>query len=110
MFNTAYLPLTDYYTYGKLYARGFNTKKDLANKVGKSIDNAVEQAAKEDIFGSRIVKNAAGKYKSNPVSTGKAALRGAKIFGIEGSEEMNQAGFTSLSTNYFSPDSPDAYY
>jgi hypothetical protein len=109
-FNTAYLPITDYYTYGKLYSRGFKAKKDLAGKIKKSADDIIEQSTKESIFGNRIIKDASGKYISTPISKGKSALKGAKIFGIEGSEEVNQKGFESFSVNYYTPDSPDAYY
>jgi hypothetical protein len=40
----------------------------------------------------------------------KSASKGLGIFAMEGSEEVNQAGFESLGANLYTPDSPDAYY
>ena len=120
IFNSLYLPFTDAYAYGKIYARGFNPKSQLRKRAkggvaeaiegsGKRIDNIAAQEAKEETLGKRIIKK--GKeYVYDPVSRKKAALRGLKTGLSEGAEEMNQAFFSSLSSNMSQPDSPDAYY
>lgn len=120
IFNSLYLPFTDAYAYGKIYARGFNTKSQLRKRAkegvseavensGKMVDNIAAQEAKKETLGNRIIKK--GKeYIYDPVSRKKAALRGLKTGLSEGAEEMNQAFFSSLSSNMSQPDSPDAYY
>ena len=118
--NAIYLPFTDAYAYGKLYGRKFNFKSELADKVDdaakvgrkqatKAIDKAAEAEAIEETLGKRVVRQ--GKeYVANPVKAKQAAAKGFKIGLSEGSEEMNQAFFSSFSSNLYQPDSPDAYY
>lgn len=110
LFNTMYLPLTDAYAYGKLYARGFKPKKDLATKIGqKAVDAAAEKEVLEETIGKRIVRE--GKeYVAKPVSKRQATLRGLSIGVSEGLEEGNQSFFSALGAAVYSPDSPDAYY
>jgi hypothetical protein len=110
IFNSLYLPMNDYFTYGKLYARKSRLGRDLSGKVGGAIDDVAEQTTKNEIFGNRFIKDTAGKIIAKDVSKWKSAGKGLGIFVREGSEEMNQAGFQSFSTNYYTPDSPDSYY
>lgn len=108
--NTAYLPFADAYAYGKLYARGFKTKKGLASNVGKrAIDEAAQREAIQETLGNRILRQ--GKeYVTNPVTRKQATWKGFKIGVSEGLEEGNQSFFSALGANTYAPDSPDSYY
>lgn len=107
--NSIYLPFTDMYAYGKLYARGFKPKADLKGIVGKGTKNIDRTAEALEGQADRIIKDAEG-YTFNKITNREAIGRGLKIVGSEGAEEMNQRFMASLSTNLYAPDSPDAYY
>lgn len=107
--NSIYLPAENAFAYGKLYARKFKPRADLASRTGKkAIDAAAEAEAKETI-GGRILRE--GKeFVANPESKKKAIGKGLLIGAGEGFEEGMQSQFAATSTAYFAPDSPDAYY
>ena len=107
--NSIYLPAENAFAYGKLYARKFKPRADLASRTGKkAIDAAAEAEAKETI-GGRILRE--GKeFVANPESKKKAIGKGLLIGAGEGVEEGMQSQFAATSTSYFAPDSPDAYY
>lgn len=108
--NTVLLSLDNFYTYGKLYARGFKNARDkAASRVGREeIEQASKEIAQEEA-GKRIKKEA-GKYTFDTISKGEAARRGLGRGLVEGQEEMTQQWIANTSGNYYSYDSPDAYY
>ena len=110
--NVPLLAVNDFFMYGKAYSRGFNNANK--NQLGKrTFKQVVKQAGEElGIMENDLAKNATkqgGKYIWEPITTAKAAGRGALGFVREGHEEVAQAFASEFSKNLFTPDSPDAY-
>ena len=108
--NTVLLSLDNFYTYGKLYARGFKNARDkAATRVGRQeLEQASKELAQEEA--SKRIKQEAGKYTFDTISKGEAFKRGLGRGLVEGQEEMTQQWIANTSGNYYSYDSPDAYY
>lgn len=110
--NTVLLSLDNMYSFGKLYKRGFENAKTIAQKrvTREALNEGLEQAAREadDVIGG-IVKDGA-EYSFKKITTKQAIGRGLKIGLVEGNEEMLQAMLSEFSGNMQSADSPDAYY
>lgn len=110
--NTVLLSLDNMYSYGKLYKRGFENAKTIAQKrvTKNAFNEGLEQAAREadDVMGG-IVKDGA-EYSFKKITKKQALGRGLKIGLVEGNEEMAQAMLSEFSGNMQSADSPDAYY
>ena len=110
--NTILLSLDNMYSFGKLYKRGFENAKTIAQKrvTKNALNEGLEQAAREvdDVTGN-IVREGT-EYSFNKITKKQAIGRGLKIGLIEGNEEMSQAMLSEYSGNRQSGDSPDAYY
>lgn len=115
--NIPILAINNFKTFGRVYANGFRTarqeakNKGLGSLLGQTRRNANEAIIREESpLVNRIIRNADGSYswkkivaKDNLLNAGKIALR-------EGNEEMAQQFAANMSGEYYSPDSPKAYY
>lgn len=115
--NIPILAINDFKTFGRVYANGFKAarqeakNKGLGSLLGQTRRNANEAIIREESpLVNRIIRNADGSYswkkivaKDNLLNAGKIALR-------EGNEEMAQQFAANTSGEYYSPDSPKAYY
>ena len=117
--NTVLLSLDNVYTFGKLYARGFDTSKGVMNNAAEAavkttrqapskLAQAAEQEAKEEA-GKNVIKQGT-HYEWKDLTTGRGIRAGLGRGLTEGNEEMAQAFIADTAGNYQSPDSPDAYY
>lgn len=106
--NTILLSLDNFYTFGKLYARGFKNARDkAATRVGK-LEQASKEIAQEEA-GKRIKKEGT-EYTYDTITKGEAVRRGLGRGLVEGQEEMTQQWIANTSGNLQTYDSPDAYY
>ena len=115
--NIPILAINDFKTFGRVYANGFRAarqeakNKGLGSLLGQTRRSANEAIIREESpLVNRIIRNADGSYswkklaaKDNLLNAGKIALR-------EGNEEMAQQFAANMSGEYYSPDSPKAYY
>lgn len=115
--NVPILAINDFKTFGRVYANGFRAarqeakNKGLGSLLGQTRRSANEAIIREESpLVNRIIRNADGSYswkklgvKDNLLNAGKIALR-------EGNEEMAQQFAANMSGEYYSPDSPKAYY
>ena len=117
--NTVLLSLDNIYTFGKLYARGYDTSKGVMNNAAEAavkttkqapskLAQAAEQEAKEEA-GKNVIKQGT-HYEWKDLTTGRGIRAGLGRGLTEGNEEMAQAFIADTAGNYQSPDSPDAYY
>ena len=117
--NTVLLSLDNVYTFGKLYARGYDTSKGVMNNAAEAavkttkqapskLAQAAEQEAKEEA-GKNVIKQGT-HYGWKDLTTGRGIRAGLGRGLTEGNEEMAQAFIADTAGNYQSPDSPDAYY
>ena len=121
--NTVLLTASNMWQFGKLYSRGFanhakvKAAAEAATKAaGKKVDAIVGEIPTAMEEGARMkaademMKKVGNRYLANITGKGKAALKGASNGLAEGFEEMNQQWIQSGAGEWFSPDSPDAYY
>lgn len=115
--NIPILAINDFKTFGRVYANGFRAARQKAKNKGlgsllrQTKRNANEAIIREESpLVNRIIRNADGSYswkklvaRDNLLNAGAIALR-------EGNEEMAQQFAANMSGEYYSPDSPKAYY
>ena len=99
--NTILLSIDNLWQFGKLYGRGFNNAKGLANRIERG-------AAREGV--EDVVENGAKRYVAKTTNRGMKVARGLSNGLVEGNEEMAQAFIADYAGNMQSYDSPDAYY
>lgn len=112
--NIPILMYNNFYTFGKMYARGFgNARNTVKNNTKKSITEAANEAAalEENVLYKGIKKaEESGRYVWDKISN-KDAIKKGLLTGLrEGNEELAQAFAAESSTNAWSYDSPDSYY
>lgn len=116
MLNIPILAYNDFKTYGRIYANGFKAGRQQASKkglglLGRARENANEAILKEESpLMKRVIKNADGTYQWKKFTGKDAWLNLGKIGFREGNEEMAQQFASNMSGEWFSPDSPNAYY
>lgn len=99
--NTILLSIDNMWQFGKLYGRGFNNAKGLANRIEKGM-------AREGI--EDVVEGGVKHYRPKVTSKGAKIAKGLSNGLVEGNEEMAQAFIQDYAGNRQSYDSPDAYY
>lgn len=112
--NIPILMYDNFYTFGKMYARGFgNARNTVKDNTKKSITEAANEAAalEENILHKGIKRaEESGKYVWDKISN-KDAIKKGLLTGLrEGNEELAQAFAAESAINAWSYDSPDAYY
>lgn len=115
--NIAILGATNLLTYGRVYAKGFETAKQQAAKMGTQVSRAARRQAVDKAFiesegtnlGKQITRDGA-KYKWNDITKGKVLFNGARTALREGNEEMAQAMAAEFAGQVYTPDSPETYY
>lgn len=112
--NAVFLSLNDFYTMGRLYAKGF----DSAKNVNKTLKGAKKVTAKSEAdklwaadqgLGKRV-KGTKGERSFDEITKLEALGIGGKKSLLEGHEELFQRFTSSTAGEWFSPDSPDSYY
>lgn len=119
LLNVPILAIDNFWTFGRMYAQGFNDAKNVAGKnvkksfLGRVSQAANEAAAAEENVLAKGVKGgiAGGKFAWNEITKkqtlGKGLLTGLR----EGNEEMAQAWASEFAgNNAFYADGPDTYY
>ena len=117
LLNVPILAIDNFWTFGRMYAQGFNNARNVASKnVKKSFLERASQAANEaaDAAENTLVQNTkkkAGRYAWNEItkkqSFGKGLMTGLR----EGNEEMAQGWAAEFAgNNAFYSDGPDTYY
>jgi len=114
--NIPLLAYNDFKTFGRMYASSFSAARQSATKTGvrgflRQLNKGANEAlAKEESELRNRITGTIGKYRWRDF-TKKEALKNAGKIGLrEGNEEMSQQFAANWSGEYFSPDSPDAYY
>lgn len=117
LLNVPILALNDFWTFGRLYAQGFQGAKNVASKnVKKSFLGRASQAANEaaETAANPLIQNTkkeGGKYVWDTISKKKSWGQGLLTGLREGNEEMMQGWASEFAGNYaFYSDSPDTYY
>jgi len=122
--NIPVLMADNFFTFGKLYSKGFDTAAtnaknlvtprkgimglwDRARNVNRKANNAMIEATND--MARRTTKDEAGNYLWKILTTKEGLKRGALTGLREGNEELAQAMVAEFSTNLFS-DTPDSYY
>ena len=117
LLNVPILALDNFWTFGRMYAQGFNNAKNVAGKnIKKSFLGRASQAANEAANAAentlaQNTKKEAGRYAWNEItkkqSLGKGLMTGLR----EGNEEMAQGWAAEFAgNNAFYSDGPDTYY
>lgn len=104
--NSVFLSLNDFFTMGRLYAKGFQN----ARKTGKSITATADDlfASDQSIF-KRVTKEG-DKWVADNISKASAVGKGVTKGLLEGNEEMAQRFISGTSGEMYDTDSPDAYF
>ena len=115
--NIPILAINDFKTFGRVYANGFRAarqeakNKGLGSLLGQTRRSANEAIIREESpLVNRIIRNADGSYSWKKVGIKDNLLDASKIALREGNEEMAQQFAANMSGEYYSPDSPKAYY
>lgn len=111
--NTILLSLDNFYTYGRLYARGFKNARDkIGNNVRRSLNEITDDVAKREAIeeAGKGIRREGQKYIYDAVSGKKAVGRGLLTSAREGNEELAQQWIANTSGELQNYDSPDAYY
>lgn len=112
--NAAFLSANDFFTMGRLYAKGFDTAKN----TNKAIQGAKKTTTKSEAdklwaadqgLGKRV-KGSAGKRSFDEITKLEALGIGGKKALLEGNEELFQKFVSSTAGEWMLPDSPDSYY
>lgn len=115
--NIAILSATNFLTYGRIYAKGFETAKQQAAKAGTQVTREAQRQAADkallesegNTLGKQVTRDGA-KYKWNDITKGKVLFNGARTALREGNEEMSQAMAAEFAGQVYTPDSPETYY
>ena len=104
--NTVFLSINDFFTMGRMYAKGFQNAK----RAGKSIMSTADDLFASDQSISRYVTRQGNQWVADNISISSAVGRGLTKGLLEGNEEMAQRFMAGTSTEWFNTDSPDAYF
>ena len=117
LLNIPILALDNFWTFGRMYAQGFNNARNVAGKnVKKSFLGRASQAANEaaDAAENTLVQNTkkeAGRFTWKEITNKQSLGKGLMIGLREGNEEMAQAWASEFAgNNAFYSDGPDTYY
>ena len=117
LLNIPILALDNFWTFGRMYAQGFNNARNVAGKnVKKSFLGRASQAANEaaDAAENTLVQNTkkeAGRFTWKEITNKQSLGKGLMIGLREGNEEMAQAWASEfVGNNAFYSDGPDTYY
>ena len=115
--NIPILAINDFKTFGRVYANGFRAarqeakNKGLGSLLGQTRRSANEAIIREESpLVNRIIRNTDGSYSWKKLGVKDDLLNAGKIALREGNEEMAQQFAANMSGEYYSPDSPKAYY
>lgn len=115
--NIPILTLSNFWTFGKMYAQGFRNARNVATKnIEKGAKKSVSQAANEaaEAAENTLAKNTlkeSGKYSWKEITKGTSLKKGLTTGLIEGNEELAQAMAAEYAGNVnFYADSPETYY
>jgi ASC-1-like (ASCH) protein len=103
--NAVFLSINDFFTMGRMYAKGFQNAK----RSGKSIKATADDLYASDQSISKYVTRQGDKWIADNISKGKAIGKGVTKGLLEGNEEMAQRFMAGTSAEWFNTDSPDAY-
>lgn len=115
--NVPILAINDFKTFGRVYANGFRAaRQEAKNKgLGSLLEQTRRKANKaiireESPIVNRIIRNTDGSYSWKKLGVKDDLFNAGKIALREGNEEMAQQFAANMSGEYYSPDSPKAYY
>lgn len=103
--NSVFLSINDFFTMGRMYAKGFQNAK----RSGKSIRATADDLFASDQSISKHVTRQGDKWVAENISTAGAIGKGFTKGLLEGNEEMAQRFMAGTSAERFNTDSPDAY-
>ena len=103
--NAVFLSINDFFTMGRMYAKGFQNAK----RSGKSIKATADDLFASDQSISKQVTRQGDKWVAENISTAGAIGKGVTKGLLEGNEEMAQRFMAGTSAERFNTDSPDAY-
>mgnify|MGYP006991636721 CR=1 FL=1 len=103
--NAVFLSINDFFTMGRMYAKGFQNAK----RSGKSIKATADDLYASDQSISKHVTRQGDKWVADNISKAGAVGRGFTKGLLEGNEEMAQRFMAGTSAEWFNTDSPDAY-
>ena len=104
--NSVFLSLNDFFTMGRLYAKGFQN----ARRTGKSISATADDLFASDQSISKYVTRQGDSWVANNISKAGAVGKGVTKGLLEGNEEMAQRFISGTSGEMYDTDSPDAYF
>ena len=117
LLNIPILAIDNFWTFGRMYAQGFNNARNVVSKnVKKSFLERASQAANEaaDAAENTLVQNTkkkAGRYAWNEITKKQSFGKGLMVGLREGNEEMAQGWAAEFAgNNAFYSDGPDTYY
>ena len=103
--NAVFLSINDFFTMGRMYAKGFQNAK----RSGKSIKATADDLFASDQSISKHVTRQGDKWVADNISKASAIGKGVTKGLLEGNEEMAQRFMAGTSAERFNTDSPDAY-
>lgn len=103
--NSVFLSINDFFTMGRMYAKGFQNAK----RSGKSIKATADDLYASDQSIGKYVTRQGSEWAADNISKGKAIRKGVTKGLLEGNEEMAQRFMSGTSAEWFNVDSPDAY-
>lgn len=104
--NSVFLSLNDFFTMGRLYAKGFQN----ARRTGKGIAATADDLFASDQSISKYVTRQGDSWVANNISKADAVRKGVTKGLLEGNEEMAQRFISGTSGEMYDTDSPDAYF
>lgn len=104
--NSVFLSLNDFFTMGRLYAKGFQNARKTGKKLSATADDLF---AADQSIGKHVTKQGETWVAEN-ISTGKALQKGATKAVLEGHEELAQKFISGTFGELYNTDSPDAYF
>lgn len=115
--NIPLLALTDILSWGRIYAKGFESAKDVAARSGKQVTKEARQKGIENAIldeqGNNIVNRITkigDKYGWNDIKKSTVIRQGLQRAVREGNEELAQAMAAEFAGQLYLPDSPESYY
>lgn len=115
--NIAILSATNLFTYGRVYAKGFDTAKQQAASMGRKVTKNAQRAAADKALaeseGKEFLSRARkvdGRYDWKEITKGRVLFNGLRTGLREGNEEMAQAMAAEFAGEVYTPDSPETYY
>ena len=115
--NIPLLTLTDILSWGRIYAKGFESAKDVAARSGKQVTKEARQKGIQNAIlneqGNTIVDRITkigNKYGWNDIKKATVIRQGLQRAVREGNEELAQAMAAEFAGQLYLPDSPESYY